>query len=242
MSKQLSVLLAKHTVMGLLALIFLSTAVYAADNAARVLVLVRHGHYAPDPAADPKLGPGISSLGIAQAHAVGDRLAHSKARFDALYVSPLQRAKDTAAVIGQSLPAAQFEVVPDLAECTPPTSRKEVTAQMPEAELLDCQQQLDRLFEAYFKPAAGAEQRSLLVCHGNVIRYLVTRALGVDKQAWLGMSVSHASVTQIRIEADGSARVISVGDVGHLPPSMLTGASGDPDRTLAVPGSTLKAQ
>ena len=41
----------------------------------RDIVLVRHGHYAPDPAADPELGPGLSTLGIAQAELLGSQLA-----------------------------------------------------------------------------------------------------------------------------------------------------------------------
>ncbi|MBD8527653.1 histidine phosphatase family protein [Pseudomarimonas arenosa] len=214
---------------------FLAPVAVAESTSARVIWLVRHGHYLPDASADPKLGPGISPLGVAQAHLVGDRLAQFPQTFDARYVSPLQRARDTAAVMGQSLSGATFEVVSDLAECTPPTRRQAITEQMPESELIACQQQLDRLFETYFKPGGDAAQRNLMVCHGNVIRYLITRALGVDKQAWLEMSVGHASLTQIRIEADGSYKVIAAGDVGHLTPSLLTGASGDPERGLAVP-------
>ena len=34
--------------------------------AARNLILIRHGHYVADPAVDPALGPGLSSLGVAQ--------------------------------------------------------------------------------------------------------------------------------------------------------------------------------
>jgi len=94
---------------------------------------------------------------------------------------------------------------------------------------------LDRVFDAYFRPAAGRAQTDLLVCHGNVIRYLVTRALGVDTAAWLEMSVGHASITHIRVEADGRYKVISIGDVGHLPPALRSGASGDPKRSLAIP-------
>jgi serine/threonine-protein phosphatase PGAM5 len=48
------------------------------------------------------------------------------------------------------------------------------------------------------------------------------------------MSVGHASITRIRIEADGRFKVIAVGDVGHLPPSLRTGASGDRDTGLAI--------
>ena len=36
----------------------------AATPAARILVLVRHGHYEPGPSADPELGPGLSPVGV----------------------------------------------------------------------------------------------------------------------------------------------------------------------------------
>ena len=45
----------------------------------------------------------------------------------------------------------------------------------------------------------------------------------------------NASITRIRVEADGRVKVISVGDVGHLPPNLRTGATGDPERSLAIP-------
>lgn len=203
--------------------------------AARTLVLVRHGHYLPDPAADEKLGPHLSSLGVAQAKLVGARLAGLPARFDALHVSPVQRARDTAAVIGAGFPDRQFAVVEELAECTPPTRRTKVTAADKPADLAACEAQFDKLFADHFKPAAGGARTELMVAHGNVIRSMIVRALGVDHAAWLEMSIGHASITRIRIEADGSFRLISAGDVGHLPPNMLTGATGDADHSLAVP-------
>jgi serine/threonine-protein phosphatase PGAM5 len=220
-------------------LLFLPLApVHAAEPpspAARTIVLVRHGNYVNDPAADPRLGPHLSPIGVAQAHLVGARLAGLPTRFGALYASPLQRARDTAAVIAGDFPGRHFEVVDDLAECTPPTRRMEVTSHEKPEDMAGCQAQLDRVFARFFHPAAGHEETDLLVCHGNVIRYLVTRALGVDTKAWLEMSPGHASITRIRIEADGRFKVIAVGDVGHLPPNLLTGATGDADRSLAVP-------
>ena len=101
-------------------------------------------------------------------------------------------------------------------------------------DLAACQAQLDRLFATHFRPSADGERSELMVCHGNVIRYLVTRALGVDTQAWLEMSVGHASITRIRIEPDGRMKVLSVGDVGHLPPNLQTGATGDAERSLSL--------
>lgn len=206
----------------------------AVPLAAHTIVLVRHGHYLPDPAADPKLGPGLSRLGIEQARLVGARLARMSPRFDALYVSPLQRARDTAATIAGNLPGQPFAVVDDLAECTPPTRDAQVMAGEKPENVLACQAQLDRVFAKFFRPALGKPRSELFVCHGNVIRYLVTRALGVDSKAWLAMSVGHASITRIRIEANGSVRVIAVGDVGHLPQNMLSGATGDPEPNRAI--------
>jgi serine/threonine-protein phosphatase PGAM5 len=201
---------------------------------ARTLVLVRHGHYVPGPSANPDLGPGLSPVGVAQARMAGARLAALPSGFDALFVSPLQRARDTAATISGDFPGRKFTVVDDLAECTPPTSDATITARETPADLATCQAQLERDFARFFRPAVGKPETDMLVCHGNVIRYLVTRALGVDSKSWFKMSVGHASITTIRIEADGRMRVIAVGDVGHLPHNFLTGATGNPERSLAI--------
>jgi serine/threonine-protein phosphatase PGAM5 len=228
-----------HTRALLLFLLLAGSNVAAAEvepaAATRTIVLVRHGHYAPDPAADAKLGPALTSLGIAQAHLVGARLAGLPEKFDTVHASPMTRAQQTAKVIVGDLDGAAIETVADLAECTPPTRRKEITATMKPEELADCAKQFDRLFAEHFKPASGAPEQELMVCHGNVIRYLITRALGVDTEAWLEMSVGHVSMTTIRIEADGSMKLIAAGDVGHVPPNLRTGATGDPERALTLP-------
>jgi serine/threonine-protein phosphatase PGAM5 len=202
--------------------------------AARTIVLVRHGSYVDDASADKQLGSGLAPIGVAQAHLVGARLA-AMPRFERLYVSPMQRARDTAAVIAEALPGRRFEAVDDLAECTPPARRSMITADEKPTNMAACKARLDRVFARFFKPATGHEETDLLICHGNVIRNMVVRAMGVDDVAWLEMSVGNASITRIRIEADGSFKVLSVGDVGHLPPNLQTGATGDPPHSLAVP-------
>lgn len=203
--------------------------------AARIIVLVRHGNYLPDANADPALGPHLSALGVEQAKLAGPRLARL-GLFDALYVSPLQRARDTAAAMQKDFPGQSFTVLPDLEECTPPTRVERIMASEKQADLETCRAQLDRVFAAHFVPAEGQPRHELYVCHGNVIRYLVTRALGVDPTAWLSMSVGHTSIARIRIEPDGRMQVLSVGDVGHIPVDMQTGASGDGEgRILPAP-------
>jgi serine/threonine-protein phosphatase PGAM5 len=212
-----------------------SCAAQSPAPATRTLVLVRHGHYSEAAAADKKLGPGLTPLGIAQARLAGARLGALPTKFDALYSSPMQRARDTAATIGGSFPGQGFEVIEDLAECTPPTRRLDATRDEKPEDLVACQAQLERVFARFFRRVQGASRQEMLVCHGNVIRYLVTRALGVDSQAWLEMTVGHASITQIRVDADGRFKVLAVGDVGHLPPNLQTASAGKTDRELVAP-------
>lgn len=218
-----------------------ATGTAAAANTTRDIVLVRHGNYVADAAIDEAIGPGLSPIGVAQARLVAARLRAELVDVDALKVSPMQRARDTAAAIGAEFPGRSFEVVDDLAECTPPTRRTEITAREKPADLAACKARVDRVFATHFTRAEGEPRTELLVCHGNVIRYLVTRALGVDSAAWLEMSVGHASITRIRVEADGRYKVIAVGDVGHIPPNLRSGATGDAERTLAVPSLSVGA-
>jgi serine/threonine-protein phosphatase PGAM5 len=201
----------------------------------RTVVLVRHGHYERIEGGDERTTMGLSTQGAAQARMTATRLAATTSGFDAQVVSPLRRARETAAAIGEALPNAAFHLDDDLAECTPITRRAEAIANESPDSLADCEQQLERAFARYLVPAEGTERRDLLVCHGNVIRYLVTRALGVDPKAWLEMSVRHASLTVIRIEHDGRMKVIAVGDAGHLPESLQSGATGDSEPTLQRP-------
>ncbi len=207
----------------------------ASMPAARTNYLVRHGHYAADPGIDARIGPALSPIGVAQARLAGARIGALSISLDGLYVSPMQRARDTAAVIAGDLQDPRFKVVDDLAECTPPSRDAAIMSKEKSADLEACQAQFDRAFDRFFQPGRGRERSDLLVCHGNVIRSMVVRALGVDSDAWLALSVGHASITKIRVQPDGSLKVIAVGDAGHLPPNLLTGASGDADRSLAIP-------
>lgn len=203
--------------------------------APRTLYLVRHGEYDHQDPRPPEEGKGLVPIGVAQARLLGARLRALGLPFDAFDASPLTRARQTAEVLAADLPGTPLRIVADLAECTPPTWRIEIVADEVAADLEACKSQLDRVFAERFVPSTDRERQELLVAHGNVIRYLVTRALGVDTQAWLEMSIHNASLTVIRVEADGRFKVIAVGDSGHLPPQLITGATGDPQRDLAAP-------
>jgi serine/threonine-protein phosphatase PGAM5 len=202
---------------------------------ARTLYLVRHGNYDRSDPRPENVGKGLVPIGVAQARLVGSRLRADGLRFDAFDSSPLTRARETAALVAEELGHPPVKIDPLLEECTPPTRRRAAVADEKAEDLAACKARLDLLFARRFQPSPEGDRRELIVAHGNLIRYLVTRALGVDPEAWLEMSIGHASLTVIRIEADGSFRVLSVGDVGHLPAGLRTGAAGDPERDLAIP-------
>ena len=200
---------------------------------ARTIILVRHGAYQADPA-DSSPGPGLLPVGVAQAKLAASRLA-AMPKFDAVFSSPMTRARETARVIAAEVSNGSLEILPELEECTPPTRRKEITRDETAESMARCKARLDGLFAQRFVPAAGTARRELFVAHGNVIRSMVVRALGVDPDAWLEMSVAHASITEILVEPDGRFKVISIGDVGHLPLNLQSGVTGVSDKSLTVP-------
>jgi serine/threonine-protein phosphatase PGAM5 len=198
------------------------------------LYLIRHGAYVADRNADPQLGPSITPLGVAQARLIAARLSGSGITFDSMTSSTLQRARDTAAVMHETLANVPVAQSPLLTECTPPLSETvedEVTR-----ERTACGKQLDQAFAEFFTAAKGAKRNDILVAHGNVIRYLVMKSLRVDPRAFVAISVAHASLTVIEVHPSGAVRVLAVGDSGHIPSPLLSWGGND-DRQLTVPAA-----
>jgi serine/threonine-protein phosphatase PGAM5 len=210
-------------------------AVAPASAYTRTIYLVRHGAYEIDGKGDEDTGHGLTPLGIAQARLVAARLRGMPVTFTSLTASTMTRARQTAEIINRSLPQLTLKTDRLLRECLPRTSRTEVTKGMPPAELDAAEAQLDQAFAAYFVPAKDLDRSDILVCHGNVIRSFVMRALGVDARAWLGLSVAHCSLTIIQISSTGSFKVLAVGDSGHIPSTMVSGLVKGPTPELVAP-------
>ncbi len=201
----------------------------------RTLYLVRHGAYHRTSDADDFTGNALIPLGVAQARLAGSRLQSLPVKFDALYSSTMTRARQTARVIVEDFPGLSLQQTPLLAECTPATWRQDIMRTLDEGEAESCEKQLDEAFVEFFKPAVGRPAHDILVFHGNAIRYLVTRVLKVETNAWLGMGIGHTSITVVRVEPDGALKLRSYSDIGHLAPNMQTGY-GDEERKLVIPG------
>jgi serine/threonine-protein phosphatase PGAM5 len=197
--------------------------------AARTLVLVRHGHHSIEPAADPAKGPPLTSLGRAQAKLAAERLRASPYALDTVVASPMLRSQETAQAIVAVVPGVRLVTLSDLTECTPPMAPGQVVSINEPASLTACAEQFDRVYDAYFRPGERAGSGQVLVAHANVIRYLVTKALGMDPKAWSQFSIGHSSMTTLRIGSDGSVVVLGVGDIGHVPVNQRSGSIIDAD-------------
>jgi serine/threonine-protein phosphatase PGAM5 len=89
--------------------------------------------------------------------------------------------------------------------------------------LEECTDQLETAFSEYFIPSPDNQDRNdIIVCHGNVIRYFVTKVLKVDTMSWLQMTTGNCGLTVVHIRLDGSMQLVSFNDVGHLPPNLQT--------------------
>ena len=203
----------------------------------RTVYLIRHGEYDSDDESDPTVGKALVPLGVAQARLVGARLRGMPVTFTSLHSSTMTRARQTAVVIGEEFPELQLQPSALISECTPPTWRRDIMEGETPEDLDACTRQLEKAYPIFFAPSPDADRHDIVVCHGNVIRYFVTRALGVDTEAWLGMSIANCSLTVITVEANGSMKLLSYSDSGHIPPNLTTRTAPGRPVDLIIPGS-----
>jgi serine/threonine-protein phosphatase PGAM5 len=187
----------------------------------RTIYLVRHGLYEDHDTRDPERYRALTPEGREQARLTGARLAKLPGGIDAVHASPYTRARETAEIIAQALRAPPPDLSRDLRECTPPTERADVMARYRPGEPDSCRERLERAFGLYFRPSPGRDSAEVVVCHGNVIRWMTSRALGVDPALWLRMTIANCSVTTIQIRPDGRPRLVSFDDTGHLPARLV---------------------
>ncbi|MEX1362707.1 MAG: histidine phosphatase family protein [Nannocystaceae bacterium] len=200
----------------------------------RRVFLMRHGHY--ERTGD--LGDlvwGLSPLGRKQASRVGRRLARLVdslgGRFEGVYASPWPRATQTAEIAGHEMDLNNIRIKRYLHELVPLVDPqrpefKALAAELPATpaegrEFVD--QQVGKVRGRFFKPPTR-RSHVLVFAHGNLIRYLVARTLGLPYEAWAMMDIAHASISELRVYASGFEALVSFNDTGHLPPSMVTTA------------------
>jgi serine/threonine-protein phosphatase PGAM5 len=189
----------------------------------RTLYLIRHGQYDHDDDRDPDIGKALIPLGIAQSKLVANRLKSLPVKMSSLISSTMTRARQTAMIINQDFPELELVQTRLIRECTPPTWREDIMEGETPEELENCTDNLDAAFSKYFIPSSDEEdQNDIIVCHGNVIRYFVTKVLKVETMSWLQMTTGNCGLTVVRIKPDGSMKLVSFNDMGHIPPNLRT--------------------
>ena len=185
------------------------------------LILIRHGAYDRDSSADDVSANGLNAVGHEQAHLVGARLAELPIRPAALVSSSFRRARETAEDIGQVM--ARTPTLDTLIhECTPASDRADIMKTHTAEEIAACDSNLARAWAKYMVPSPEADRHDILVCHGNVIRWWVSRALNGDSRRWAAMEIGNGSITILAVRPDGTTRLVCFSDVGHLPVARQT--------------------
>uniref|UniRef100_A0A7S1MIX5 Serine/threonine-protein phosphatase PGAM5, mitochondrial n=2 Tax=Neobodo designis TaxID=312471 RepID=A0A7S1MIX5_NEODS len=193
----------------------------------RQLVLIRHGQYEREKSAKSDSEQTLTELGRLQAEETGKYLARAIATsplfrttsVSAVHVSDLTRAQQTCSTLidamGDAAPKLTPAVDPLLREIfpcdpQPPYPKKA----RPESERI-----AEAAFSKYFhRPTRDESSVEVVVCHANVIRYFLCRALQVPPEAWLRFSLPHCSLTMISIDGKGRVSVGAVGAASHLAP------------------------
>jgi serine/threonine-protein phosphatase PGAM5 len=189
----------------------------------RTLYLIRHGQHDHDDNRDPDIGKALVPLGIAQSRLISNRLKSLPVKMSSLISSTMTRARQTAMIINRDFPGLELQQTSLIRECTPPTWREDIMEGEDPEEIQKCTDNLDTAFSKYFIPSPDEEDRNdIIVCHGNVIRYFVTKVLKVETMSWLQMTIGNCGLTVVRIKPDGSMKLVSFNDMGHIPPNLRT--------------------
>lgn len=201
----------------------------------RHVLLVRHAQYNMEFPEDERRT--LTELGRRQCEFLAAKLAAVDAAKEGFYEafalaslssSRLTRAVQTADVLAAALPGAT-RTPPDATlnegrPCLPEPAPRPHRA----ASYTNKNHDGERIEQAYrlicARPPAGqvADTHEVVVCHANVIRYVVCRALQLPPEAWLRMSLPHASVTHLVVRPNGHCSLRCLGDAGHLPPEMVS--------------------
>ena len=193
-------------------------------TATRHIILVRHGQYNLDGKTDEERY--LTKLGCEQAQATGERLANLDLPLSYVVSSTMTRAKETANLIRPFLPSQVSSLPDDSILCEgapfPPEPR---STWKPEYYYSVDGSRIEAAFRKYFHRAEKEQSEDsyeVVVCHANVIRYFVCRALQLPPEAWLRISLKHGSMTWITIRPDGRTSIRALGESGYMQPTKLT--------------------
>jgi serine/threonine-protein phosphatase PGAM5 len=194
----------------------------------RILYIIRHGQY--DIAAQVPDGGSLTELGRMQAQHAAKALAHIP--IDAIHASTMTRALETADIIAQEVQHDYLthDLLREAIPTIPPRLAAEILAFMAQDptfthETINAnKKRVEQAFEIFFTaPDEDAEATyELLVCHGNILRYFVCKALDINVDTWAKININHCGITSISIDSQGRMRLLTHNETRHIPLNLLT--------------------
>ena len=193
-------------------------------KATRNIILIRHGQYNLLGKSDAERY--LTEKGIEQAKQTGDRLAVLNHPYDRMVRSTMTRAQQTGDYILTRLNSESLVIENDsmLEEGAPYPPEPPIKTWKPQEHMFfQDGSRIEAAFRSYFHRADHKQEKDsydIIVCHANVIRYFVCRALQLPPEAWLRINLNHASITCLRIRPNGRVGLLTLGNAGHLPPQI----------------------
>lgn len=197
----------------------------AKSKAVRHLFLIRHGQYHIDGVTDKDRT--LTDLGRLQADLTGKRLECLNIKWNLLVRSTMTRAQETAEIIAKHLDSKiEVKDCQLIEEGAPIPPEPPVGHWRPEPrQFFQDGARIEAAFRRYFHrapPEQTEDTYTLLVCHANVIRFFVCKALQFPPEGWLRISLNHASITWVSIMPNGNVVLRSLSDTGHMEPKYIT--------------------
>ncbi|XP_020510470.1 serine/threonine-protein phosphatase PGAM5, mitochondrial isoform X3 [Labrus bergylta] len=193
-------------------------------KATRNILLIRHSQYNLSGSNDKERI--LTPLGREQAELTGQRLAALGLKYDVLVHSSMARATETANIISKHLTGVELLRCDLLREGAPIEPVPPVTHWKPDAvQYHEDGARIEAAFRRYIHradPKQKEDSYEIIVCHANVIRYFVCRALQFPPEGWLRMGLNNGSITWLTIRPSGRVALRTLGDSGFMPPDKLT--------------------
>ncbi|XP_057686884.1 serine/threonine-protein phosphatase PGAM5, mitochondrial isoform X2 [Corythoichthys intestinalis] len=192
-------------------------------KATRNILLIRHSQYNLSGSSDKERI--LTPLGREQAELTGHRLSALGLKYDVLIHSSMARATETAHIISKHLPGVELLSCDLLREGAPIEPVPPVTHWKPDAVYHEDGARIEAAFRRYIhraEPKQKEDSYEIIVCHANVIRYFVCRALQFPPEGWLRMGLNNGSITWLTIRPSGRVALRTLGDAGFMPPDKLT--------------------
>lgn len=188
----------------------------------RTIYLIRHGQAAYAETALKDMHGYLTDLGQQQALLTAQRL--SQLPITTIHHSDLKRAVQTAELIASKLPDVALQPNPLLRESIPCLPKRSAAwmANFPPEVIKKSQHWAEQVFMQYFIKSEDGDCHDVLVCHGNILRYLICRVLQVNPEVWSHADSHNCGISEAVVDRHGEMLLVSHNDTGHLPYSMRT--------------------